>query len=43
MSYKSRKYKTAKSKKDEGLHLPCISTADVFFKFTLPFSVIRFY
>ena len=42
MSYKSRKYKTAKSKKDEGLPLVCVFIAGVFVIFTLPFAITRF-
>ena len=42
MSYKSRKYKTAKSKKDEGLPLLCVFIAGVFVIFTLPFATARF-
>ena len=42
-SYKSRKCKTAKSKKDEGLPLLCVFIAGVFVIFTLPFAITRFY
>ena len=41
MSYKSRKYKTAKSKKDEGLPLVCVFIAVAFVIFTLPFAITR--
>ena len=43
MNYKSRKCKTAKSKKDEGLSLLCVFIAGVFVIFTLPFAITRFY
>ena len=41
MSYKSRKCKTAKSKKDEGLPLVCVFIAVAFVIFTLPFAITR--
>ena len=43
MSYKSRKCKTTKSKKDEGLPLLCLFIAGVFVIFTLPYAITRFY
>ena len=43
MSYKSRKCKSAKSKKDEGLPLLCVFIASVFVIFTLPFAITKFY
>ena len=43
MSYKSRKCKTTKSKKDEGLPLLCLFIAGVFVVFTLPWAIARFY
>ena len=43
MSYKSRKCKTTKSKKDEGLPLLCLFIAGVFVIFTLTYAITRFY
>ena len=43
MSYKSRKCKTTKSKKDEGLPLLCLFITGVFVIFTLPPAITRFY
>ena len=43
MSYKIRKRKTAKSKKDEGLPLLCVFIAAVFVIFTLPYPITIFY
>ena len=43
MSYKSRKCKTTKCKKDEGLPLLCLFIAGVFVVFTLPWAIARFY
>ena len=42
-SCKSRKCKTTKSKKDEGLPLLCLFIAGVFVIFTLPYAITRFY
>ena len=43
MNYKSRKCKTTKSKKDEGLPLLCLFITGVFVIFTLPPAITRFY